>query len=282
MERLYIPSSNFPNTPSSEGSSFISTSDGHVNNFPTQIVLSNILSQKNPKQDAVFYKISKKVGMRLEPKPNSSFVLESQIGIGVYSGQVKDSVPNGLGILKKSKNWTYYGEWKSGTPKGLGCLDCKNNGKYIGEFKKGQYHGQGQFINGKDYYIGQWKKNLQHGEGELYQDGIFYRGEFKKGAKHGSGIFENKHLRVKGSFDCNELVYGKTTDLESRCRYEGQWHNYKSNGKGTLKFSKSSGSNFRRLSGVFKDGQFLYGEGILMGCKTSVKVKMEKARLNNG
>ena len=282
MDRLNTPSTNLPNTASSGSSSFISTSDGHANILPIQLVLSNPLIKKNPKLDAIFKKISIKIGKQLHPDPNSSCVFDLKIEIGVYSGQANNSVPHGLGILKRGKNWTYYGEWKSGTPHGIGCLNCKNDGKYIGKFKKGKYHGQGQFINGKNYYIGQWKKNLQHGEGELYQDGVFYRGEFKVGLKHGKGIFENKSLRVSGSFKRNELVYGKSIDLESGCRYEGQWRDFKSNGKGTLKFSRSSGSSFRRLSGVFRDGEFQYGKGRLMGCKTSVQVETENARLSRG
>ena len=275
MESLQIPHRKFSNETSSDSRSYISNSDGHAEVMPNLIVLPNCLRKINPKQDLVLGQIYNKIGQRIPPDPRFSFVFEVKIEAGLYSGQTKNNIPEGLGILKQSKNWTYYGEWKSGFPQGLGCLDCKNEGFYIGKFKKGQYHGHGKFVKGKNYYIGGWKNNLEHGHGKRCNEGVIYEGQFKKGLRHGQGSYKDKSLKVSGSFDYDSLVFGKSVDLDSGCRYQGEWRNNRSNGRGTLKFTKSSGSIFRRLSGFFKDGQFVRGKGTIMGCKTVFNVEMK-------
>ena len=275
MESLKISSKKFSNETSSESCSIISTSDGHANAMPCLSVLRNCLSKANPKQDKVFSRVYKKIGKQIPPSPRFAFVYKLPIEAGLYSGQARGRVPDGLGMLKQGKGWTYYGQFRSGFPEGLGCLDLKSEGKYIGKFKKGEFHGQGKFFKGENYYIGQWRHNLEHGFGKQVKDGVVYVGEFRKGLKHGRGIFKHKSLQVSGSFDYDSLVFGKSVDLDSGCRYIGEWRNYKSNGKGILKFTKKSGTVFRRLSGLFKDGQFVCGKARIIGCKSEVKVEVK-------
>jgi hypothetical protein len=278
MSGQVVPALNISYFSSSLNSSFISASDGHANNLPSVVVLSNCLSPKNPQQDQVFNQIFKKIGKILIPKIGYSFTTGLKIGSGVYSGQIKDGQPFGLGSWFSEMNYKYYGEWKCGFPSGLGYLDCQKEGTYIGKFKKGKYSGFGQFFVDKTYYyIGRWKNNKKHGFGEEYSDGILYKGQFRNGLRHGAGEFEKGPWRVSGLFDSDSLIYGKSFDAQSGCKYEGQWQNFKSHGKGIIRYSKQSGSFFRRLSGYFKNGEFVYGKGKIMGSDQVITVKTRRS-----
>ena len=73
----------------------------------------------------------------------------------LYKGQVKNGVPNGLGILIYPKGWLkYVGEFKDGQFHGHGTFTSIRGFKYVGEYKDGKKW------NGKETggsFVGEWK-----------------------------------------------------------------------------------------------------------------------------
>lgn len=86
----------------------------------------------------------------------------------------------------------YTGDMKDGLYDGYGILTYKNGDVYKGYWQQGKKHGQGTQTYQKDQrrYSGQWKNNLYHGEGALYfPDKSYFEGKFYAGEKHGKGKF---------------------------------------------------------------------------------------------
>ena len=55
-----------------------------------------------------------------------------------YQGNVKDEIPNGIGILIFPNGDKYVGEWKDGKRNGQGTVTFTNGDKYVGEWKYGE------------------------------------------------------------------------------------------------------------------------------------------------
>ena len=55
-----------------------------------------------------------------------------------YQGNVKDEIPNGLGILIFPNGDKYVGSWKDGKRNGQGTVTFTNGDKYVGEWKYGE------------------------------------------------------------------------------------------------------------------------------------------------
>jgi len=86
----------------------------------------------------------------------------------------------------------YTGDMKDGLYDGYGILTYKNGDVYKGHWQQGKKHGQGTLTFTKDQkkYVGNWKNNLYHGDGALYfPDKSHFEGKFYAGEKHGKGKF---------------------------------------------------------------------------------------------
>ena len=109
----------------------------------------------------------------------------------IYKGDVKNGVPNGVGILIYGNGGKTLGEWKNGKQNGQGTFTYSDGSKYIGTFRNGQRHGEGNhtFVNG-DKYIGELNYELKHGQGTfIYANGDKYIGEYYNNMRHGEGIY---------------------------------------------------------------------------------------------
>jgi hypothetical protein len=76
----------------------------------------------------------------------------------VYKGDVKNGVPNGLGIFTDTWGGKYVGSWKDGKMNGQGTWTLSSGGKYEGEYKDWKQHGQGtEFYSYGRKWEGEWK-----------------------------------------------------------------------------------------------------------------------------
>ena len=83
---------------------------------------------------------------------------------------------------RKISGATYTGEWKDNLMSGQGVLAGPDGFNYVGQFKAGKLHGQGRFtvINSRVAYVGQFKDNNINGQGVLTMpDGTVKEGVFK-------------------------------------------------------------------------------------------------------
>lgn len=155
-----------------------------------------------------------------------------------YSGQIKQSLPHGLGdaIFEDGSHYrgewvdglregsgemrykdgsVYSGLWRNDLPHGSGKKTYSNGSFYQGELVNGMAEGQGKaLLEGGAVYEGFWKNDVFHGKGTMYFDeNKHYAGDWKEGQKHGRG----KAMYCKGEW------------------YEGAWENDKPHGKGQMR-----------------------------------------------
>lgn len=101
----------------------------------------------------------------------------------------------------------YEGEMKNSLPHGLGKFYYNTGEQYIGNFEQGYLCGNGSYYNseGQLIYCGEWRDNVYHGVGSLYEDGkIWYWGEWRLGETKGNGILYD-HYGVP--IECKEELY---------------------------------------------------------------------------
>jgi hypothetical protein len=93
--------------------------------------------------------------------------------------------PDGLDLMK------YSGEFKNGMKEGCGVLDFINGAKYSGSWVKDAMSGKGcyQYVNSEIIsYDGNWEDNEWNGEGIVsYRNGSIFNGIFKNNLCHGQG-----------------------------------------------------------------------------------------------
>lgn len=127
---------------------------------------------------------------------------------GYYTGQLKNSIPNGQGTITYKNGDKYIGQWKNGKHEGKGTYMWKKGNKYQGQFKNNKFDGQGilTYKNGAKY-TGQWRNGLMQGKGTMiYENGNKYEGQWSLNFQNG---------------------YGKLTDANGNVISEGQWLNGK-------------------------------------------------------
>ena len=77
-----------------------------------------------------------------------------------YQGNVKDEIPNGLGILIFPNGDKYVGGWKDGKRNGQGRFTYTKGRKYVGEWKDDKYYlGTYTFTDGGKV-TGEWKNQM--------------------------------------------------------------------------------------------------------------------------
>ena len=101
-----------------------------------------------------------------------------------YTGQFKDGVPEGQGMMIGAGGDTYTGSWQKGKPDGRGILTYPEGQplkQYDGEFRKGAWEGQGTmaFWDGR-IFTGEWKKEIHVTKGQApAQTGIKAPAEYR-------------------------------------------------------------------------------------------------------
>ena len=164
------------------------------------------------------------------------------------------------GFGDKETHSVYKGDVKNGVPNGLGIMIDNIGGKYIGEWKDGLFHGQGKFtsLNGSMYYVGGYKKGKRDGQGVLtFLDGLKYEGGFKDGKWNGQGTLSSLNGRkyVVEWKDGKQNGQGIESNPDGD-KYEGDYKDDKPNGQGTETFPDG-----RKYEGEFKNNKHWNGTG---------------------
>ena len=125
---------------------------------------------------------------------------------GVYTGEIKDGVPNGRGKLVYTGNNTgdrYEGDFKNGKPEGKGIYYHKNGNIYSGDLKNDTANGKGILysING-NRYEGDWVKDCPHGKGiKYFKNGDRMMGDYNEGKPIG------KHVILHANGNVSEKIF---------------------------------------------------------------------------
>jgi hypothetical protein len=117
----------------------------------------------------------------------------------VYTGDILNGNPHGLGKMVRADGRTYSGGWKLGLPDGVGEATWPDGGRHIGEYKRGKSNGYGiHLYEDGIIYLGQWKQYKRHGKGkEILPDGDVYDGDYVDNYLEGFGTHTFADGRVR-------------------------------------------------------------------------------------
>lgn len=168
----------------------------------------------------------------------------------IYHGQIKDKVPEGLGII-------YY----------------PNGDVYQGSFEYGERKGKGKiFYSTGDWFEGSWKENKPAGAGIYYcSQGEIIKGNFLGLDVIGSGVqIMPDGNAYQGSF-LSKKRHGKGILRTSDWVYEGKFYDGEFSGTGVIKFTDgkefSGEFNKNEATGLLKYHDCTYFEGKLLNLK---------------
>eukprot|EP00898_Chlorokybus_atmophyticus_P006387 jgi/Chlat1/674/Chrsp104S00016 len=135
---------------------------------------------------------------------------------------------------------SYTGEWRNNLKHGKGVLEYRSGALYEGEFASGVRHGSGtlwapplkdstQPVNPHSSsrrrrvaYHGEWANNKREGKGISYnEEGDRYEGEWRDGLRHGYGC---------------QIWGGRPGDRMGADVYEGEWREGQRCGQGTMTY----------------------------------------------
>ncbi|GLE05752.1 hypothetical protein PINS_up014800 [Pythium insidiosum] len=83
--------------------------------------------------------------------PHGVGVLYSGLGLGRYSGEVRDGKKHGLGVQLQPNGGVFAGEWKEGDVEGYGVKHTAFGDRHVGQWKSNELHGVGMEIDATGY-----------------------------------------------------------------------------------------------------------------------------------
>ncbi|WP_202924863.1 MORN repeat-containing protein [Myxacorys almedinensis] len=172
-----------------------------------------------------------------------------------FTGEVRNKLPNGSGVLVYANGDRYEGTVRNGVPSGKGMFLFVNNDRYEGDMKNGQPHGSGSFIFATgDRYTGDVRNGHPSGQGKfVYNSGNIYAGGFLLGQAKGNGSITFRNgIRCQGTFYNSSLQGKGSCSFPSGfpyTSYTGELRQGIPDGRGTLIFADG-----RKFSGEVRKG----------------------------
>ncbi|MFJ1366978.1 AHH domain-containing protein [Capnocytophaga canimorsus] len=185
--------------------------------------------------------------------------VDSKLSNGHYKGYVKNTYPDGLGVMKYNNGNEFQGSWKQGNYHGLGLL-LQDQDSIFGYWNEGKLTGDALYKTSSFIYDGGFVDNIPTGIGCLISsDGNYYSGSWIDGKRNGIGdIFFANGDRYSGEWENNEFHgIGKFIYNHDNSSYEGEWKNGLQDGQGNY-----NSPNFY-YRGDWEKG-WMDGEGILV------------------
>lgn len=173
-------------------------------------------------------------GTKTEEESRADFIQKH------YTGDLKDGVPHGKGVMNYPDGGTYDGSFVDGKQQGKGKYVWPNGDVYEGDWLNDKVNGKGtmKYANG-DVYEGEWVNGMMSGRGKMkYADGNVYEGEWVNDARNGEGTLKYSDGSVYKGIWKDDCANGKGMLKQADgAVYDGQWVNSKREGKGKLKYA---------------------------------------------
>lgn len=147
-----------------------------------------------------------------------------------YTGDIKNKLPNGLGVAHYYGNYVlwYGGYFINGKYEGKGALMFGDGFFLSGNWKNGKLNGAGSHLNKeKDFYVGTYKDGMKNGAGTyIFKDNSILTGNFKNDKYDGRCIYINTPGDI-----ISDNIYtadkkngpGYQYELSSKTLYKGNW-----------------------------------------------------------
>lgn len=217
-----------------------------ASNVIIQSAIRGYLTRKS-----LIFKNTAVLGKILRKKHGLSWISLEKFPDGVYTGQVKEGIREGLGELVIAPDIRYYGYFKLGLYHGSGVF-CEKNQIFEGKWVRGVKQGYGIWKSEGLEYEGDWKNNNFHGKGkENWYGQCVYIGDFVNGKKEGFGKCEffNGNFYT-GEFKNNLFCgIGEFYWANKKKTYTGSWDNGKMSGQGMILWE-----NGKKFIGFFQNG----------------------------
>lgn len=127
---------------------------------------------------------------------------------------------NGFGI-KLTETGRYSGDLKDGIPEGQGLMQCYSGYTIVGEFHNGVANGKGTLENTEKgiRYIGEIKNNAANGNGTIYYaDGTSEKGFFKDGSLVNEKPQDTKVAKPEVSWTIPQLINTETNEQKTNVK----------------------------------------------------------------
>lgn len=240
----------------------------------------NFKKKKNPRKkktrkDKKMRELIKEPDLDLEIPPNlakvkistnKNFHYLNNVKGGVYYGEVKCGLANGVGKWKGATGEVYTGEWRDGKADGEGNIHYPNGSVYTGQFQDDEQTGYGKGImifGPRDYYRGEFLNGAKHGIGEHHlPTGTTWKGHWKRNRMNGTGQvhWSNGASYIGDIID--DQFHGKGTLIKiDGVTYTGHWENHNKHGLGA-EYSEKIGL---KRNGIWNCGEFVVGEEMKNG-----------------
>jgi hypothetical protein len=172
----------------------------------------------------------------------------------IYEGEMKNSVPDGVGKISFSNGESYEGNFILGEMSGEGTFIFADKTIYKGGIKNGIFNGKGIIIwNNGIKYEGHFLDSLLCGNGKISNSqGEEYVGNFDKNEFNGKGVYSfNNGDQYEGNFEYG-LKKGKGIYRRNdKIVFEGHWRDDLPNGEGFILYKGN------KLKGFWRNGTFV-------------------------
>lgn len=139
---------------------------------------------------------------------------------GVYTGTLKNGIPDGVGVYRGPKCGDYIGQWKNGAMRGDGIFLFCDGSTFAGKFENNYPNGFGVSWSPEGWtYFGTQKDNKRHGEGiATFEDGDRYVGEYNDGVIDGQGLYASSTGKIyigisKDGHPWNVVIYSDDSTI---------------------------------------------------------------------
>ena len=181
----------------------------------------------------------------------------------IFEGEMKNSLPHGVGTIYFSNGEIYKGDFNNGEMTGKGTFIFTDKTYYAGEINNGIFNGKGsiKWINGTEYH-GNFIDSSLSGKGKMFNNnmGDKYVGNFDKNEFNGSGTYTYQNGdEYQGNFEYGmrkgKGIYRKNNIFE----FEGLWDNDLPNGNGMITY------NGNKLKGFWRNGILVGNQEVVQG-----------------
>lgn len=177
----------------------------------------------------------------------------------VYEGEIRNYLPNGIGVYTSAYGEVIDGEFTDGIANGYCCITLASGNRYEGTVDMGEWSENGKltlvYDDGEETPQGVFVNSRFEGEvAYSYRSGVNYVGGYQNGLPHGVGSLTYANGdKYEGEFSFGEISgKGKYTYADESV-YEGQFANGLPNGEGTYTYTALNGKRIS-LSGTFVGG----------------------------
>jgi hypothetical protein len=172
----------------------------------------------------------------------------------LYEGEMKNSVPDGVGKIFFSNGESYTGQFRMGEITGKGNFIFADKTTYKGGVKNGVFHGEGKikWSNGTEYH-GNFIDSTLNGKGKIFNiQGEEYEGFFDKNEFHGEGIYSFSNGDIyEGNFEYGIKKGKGKYKRNDNIIFEGNWNDDLPNGNGTIYYKEHT------LKGFWRNGNII-------------------------